>query len=187
MLTREITPEDVDFDNAYKIYVGTNIFDLQTINYHEILSHLEDGVYVYEIPIRIGELTFIANAQLQTPIAEDDYERVSALLSADALAAYEERAGTWVVSVLREYNAENPFLDYYDTAARVSGVHHARPILVGALPGFTQAVALYPDEAGNVGMLVPTARRLAVSKGKFLYLTIYPTNQSSISTAGIPS
>jgi len=149
ILPKEITPEDIDLRNAYKIYVGTNIFTIKSNNFDEIVECLESGIYIFEVPVRVGEMTFVANIQIINPL--DDL--ACQVLTEEQIASHEKRVGKWDVSVLSAYNAETPFVDYYETAANITGINHILPVLVGGLPGLTMAVAIYPDADGDIGKL----------------------------------
>ena len=147
LLEREVTISDVDLSRAYKIYVGTNIFELPTSRYDEIVAYLEEETYIFLVPVTIGDHTFTANIATVSPV-RDEVRHLFA--SEEALAEYESRVGTWGVSAAFAYSNEE-FCDYYETAARVSGRTDVQPILIGALPGYSMAVALYPDADGNAG------------------------------------
>jgi len=150
-LDREVTKSDIDLTKAYKIYVGTNIFELHTTNYNEILEQMEQGDIIYEVPILIGNDTVIANIERVMPVRDE----VRHLMLADDLVSYEKRVGTWGASSVSVYSDES-FADYYETASRVSGRTDVPPVLLGGLPGFRMAVAIYPDKLGNIGELVLT-------------------------------
>ena len=156
ILVREVTYEDVDVHSAYKIYVGTNVFEIATNRYEEIKSHLERGTFIFEVPVKMDNNTFVANVQIVLPMSELAYE----VMSEKEIAMYEKKVGTWDVSAVFVYSSDMPFEDYYEKTANVSGINHIRPLLVGSLPGFRMAVALYPDEAGDIDILVPTAPQM---------------------------
>jgi hypothetical protein len=147
------SPEAVDLSKAYKIYVGTNVFEIESNSYSEILSHLEKGPFIFEVPVQIEEDIYVANLQIFNTLDENSYS----ILTEDEREAHKKRVGTWGVSALFVYTREYPFTDYFETAASVFGSSDVAPILVGGLPGLNMAVALYPDDAGNVGSIVVTA------------------------------
>ena len=144
-----VTRDDVDLSKAYKIYVGGNIFRLPTNNLSEIVAFLEGSHIIYLVPVKIGGDTFVANISRRMPV-NDNLRRV---LSVEELMEFEERVGTWIVSGMEGY-AEGEIENYYERAARVSGRTDVQPILVGGQPGFRLTIALYPDDAGNVGEIV---------------------------------
>ena len=149
ILPKEITPGDIDLRSAYKIYVGTNIFTIKSNNYDEIVECLESGIYIFEVPVRVGEMTFVANIQIINPLDDLAYQ----VLTEEQIASHEKRVGKWDVSVLSLYDAEAPFVDYDETAANITGIKDIQPVLVGGLPGLTMAVAIYPDADGDIGKM----------------------------------
>jgi len=161
---REVTKEDVDLSKAYRIYISNDLFRLNTNRYDEIVKYLESGDMIYKVPVKLGEVTVVANIQRRNPIPDD----VRHLFTAEEIAQHEERVGTWVVSAATAFMEGNPvnspYVDYYETASRVSGRTDVQPILVGGLPGFNMPIAIYPDESGNAGQIVPTVPQ-AVSWG----------------------
>ena len=152
-LERMVTREDIDLSGAYKIYLE-NVFNLPVTDFNDVKEILEKGVYIFEVPIKIGENTYVANLQLVGPV--DDRDEALRLLGAEWLADYEKRVGTWDVSVVYAYLADSPFKDYYETASNISNIRGIQPLLVGGLPGFRMLVAIYPDESGNMSIIVPT-------------------------------
>ena len=151
-IERKISEDDVDLSKAFKIYIGTNIFKEDTNNYYEILSILESGEYIFEVPVRVGDDTYVANIQRLNPMP--DY--ANELFSPEELDEYEKKVGTWDVTAVYEYLSDSPFISYYETAQKISGIVDYQPILVGTLPCIRFAVALYPDDTGNIGKLILT-------------------------------
>jgi len=151
---RELTIADIDFSGAYKIFVAYNIFELDINNYVEVIEILENNsVIIYEVPIFFenGDV-YVANIQRAFPIDEGAKE----IFSEDELAEYEQRAGNWVVSVMSQYLADDaPFFDFYGIVQDSINATGVSPIFVGGLPYFRNAVALFPDENGDVGRLIP--------------------------------
>lgn len=60
-LSREITENDVDFNNAFKIYVGTNLFKTDVDDIGEIPTSFRGDDYIYELPIYLDGNTLIVN------------------------------------------------------------------------------------------------------------------------------
>lgn len=148
-LSRLVTKDDVDLSAAYKIYVDTDIFSLETNSFREVLDKLEEGAYIFELPLYIGKDTYIVNISQVLPVPETDYATM-----ADP-EGYRAKVGTWDIPGVGGYfPPETVFEDYYKIARDVSGITDRTPLLVGSLPCFTRAVALYPDDNGNINKLV---------------------------------
>ena len=146
-LCRAVTEADIDFDLAQKIYTDTNIFELETTSYTEISKALNNGAYIYELPIYVGNDTIIVNIQKGLP------------LNPDAEFTTEEReevlsnVGKWMVSATFYY--EDTTIDYNSQIATAIGESAADVLLVGSLPYFRTVVAIASDERGEVTKLIP--------------------------------
>lgn len=142
---------NVDFSKAYKIYIETNIFDLQSNNFGEVKQQLEAGGFMYEVPVNFGQYTFLANVSRGIAPRPE----ASAILSEAEIADLNEKVGKWVVPGGGLFDAENPFVDYYERVYSIVGSSGEKPIFVGGLPYFRYAVALFPDDNGDIGKIVP--------------------------------
>ena len=148
-LSREVTKDDIDFSKGYKFYVGTNIFELETNDLEEVKTEMEKGTIVYELPVNIDADTVVANIQRVPPATK------TGLAMMEDPEGYAAKVGTWDVSAIFGYfPPETQFSDYYTVARDVSGIEDRVPLLVGGLPCFTRAVALYADDNGNLDKLV---------------------------------
>jgi len=148
-LPRKATKEDVNLLKAFKIYVGTDVFAMETNNFLEVKSNLEKGSFIFEVPMYIEDKTFVANIQRILPATKEDYA-----MMVDP-KGYEAKVGTWDISVISGYfPPDSQFLNYYVTARSVSKNTDKIPLLVGGLPFFRTAVALYPDNNGEIDKLV---------------------------------
>ena len=153
-LIREMTVDDVDFSRAYRIYLS-NVFEMRTTSFDSMVELLEKGIMIFEVPVTIGDYTFVANVQIINPMTE----AAARLLTQDQIDLHNSIAGTWDVSAIHLFSSDYPFESYYDIASEISGARGGseRPVLVGGLPGFRLPVAIYPDSAGNIASIVPTA------------------------------
>jgi len=151
---REITPEDIDFFLAYRIFIDTDIFELNVNTFSELNNVLnETSDHIYEIPIFLenGDV-YVANLQIRLPLRDD----VRHLLTQDQIDEHERTVGKWVVSAIFQYLAwDVPFVDYYEIVSDVIEETGSLPIFVGSLQYFVRAVAIFPDESGNIGKLIP--------------------------------
>lgn len=146
-LNQQITPNDIDFDLAQKIYTDTNIFELETTSFEEISGVLNSGSYIYELPIHINNDTIIANIQKGLPLnPEADFtnEEREEVLS---------KVGKWFVSAMMY--CKDTTVDYSAQIASVIQDNTTDVLLVGSLPYFKTAVAISSNEQGEVSSLIP--------------------------------
>ena len=148
-----ITADDVDFNGAYKIFIDTNIFEIPTNNYDELLSILEaESARIYEVPVHFdnGDV-YVANLQINLPLSENAYD----VMTDSEIKSYLSTVGSWSVSVIYKYlNGQDDFVDYNELL-KSEIEEFGQPILVGGLPYFRDAIALFQGPDGNVGKLVP--------------------------------
>lgn len=146
-LSREITENDVDFNNAFKIYVGIDLFKTEIDDVAEIPAAFGDDGYIYELPIYLDGNTLIVNIAKGQPLNENveftDEERQEIL----------ENVGKWQVTAIKYY--DNEIVDYTTELENRTGRITENAVLVGGLPYFRYAVALLPDDNGKIENLVP--------------------------------
>lgn len=146
-LDEEITIQDVDFENAVKIYVGPNIFDTDADSIEEIEALFDSDEYIYELPIYVDGGTLIVNIEKGKELnpnanfTESEKQRIL------------DNVGKWQCSSYTFY--PNETIDYASEVESKMGVMPENMILVGGLPYFRFAVALIPDETGKLELLVP--------------------------------
>lgn len=146
-LSREITENDVDFNNAFKIYIGIDLFKTEIDDVAEIPAAFGDDGYIYELPIYLDGNTLIVNIAKGQPLNENveftDEERQEIL----------ENVGKWQVTAIKYY--DNEIVDYTTELENRTGRITENAVLVGGLPYFRYAVALLPDDNGKIENLVP--------------------------------
>lgn len=103
-----ITAEDINYDSAFKIYVDTNVFKLSTNVAGEIENALENGNYIYLLPIDTVNGTVVVNFQKGFPLSEN----AKAILSEEEQQEVLDNAGKWVISSLALYKNGNSNYDY---------------------------------------------------------------------------
>ena len=86
-----ITAEDINYDSAFKIYVDTNVFKLSTNVAGEIENALENGNYIYLLPIDTVNGTVVVNFQKGLPLSEN----AKAILSEEEQQEVLDNAGKW--------------------------------------------------------------------------------------------
>lgn len=148
-MPRLITEKDVDFSKAYKFYIETNIFKVESNNIDEVILELEKGDYIFEVPIFFenGD-TCILNLQRALPLDEKAKE----VMTDEMISEYKENE--WCISAISFYlKAEQPFVDYYEMAGQADA--EEKPIFIGGLPFFNAPIAIYADTSKNISKVVP--------------------------------
>lgn len=146
-LSREITANDIDFENLYKIYVGTNIFQLQTTNAEELKNEMERTGFIYELPIYVDGDTIIVNIAKGQPLDE------SVEFTEEEKQAIISNVGKWQITAVKFY--DNETVNYNSDIQSTIGKIPQNVMLVGGLPRFKYAVALLADEKGNIESIFP--------------------------------
>ncbi len=146
-LSREITVDDINYNDAFKIYVGTNIFETNITSVDEIPAVFGDDGYIYELPIYVGDDTIIINIAKGQPLNEN------VEMTESETKNILDSVGNWQATAIKHYN--NEIVDYSNELQAKTGAITENSVLVGGLPHFVYAVALLPDEQGNIENLVP--------------------------------
>ncbi len=146
-----ITDKDIDFSDALKVYVDTNVFELSTNSASEIKNTLEAGNYIYLLPIKTGKGIVVVNIQKGLPLSEHAKEVLTEKEQQEVL----ENVGKWVISSATLYNSQDTAYNYSATLSKKVGEIPDGTLLVGSLPIFEDVVALIPDSNGLVEKIVP--------------------------------
>lgn len=146
-----ITADNVDYSKAYKVYVDTNVFELSTNAADEIKDVLENGNYIYVLPIHAANGTVVVNLQKGLPLSDN----AKKVLTEEEQQEVKNNVGQWIVSSLIFYNSGNLNYDYEAQLVNMIGEVPEGTLLVGSLPVFQDVVALIPDEAGMIESLIP--------------------------------
>lgn len=147
----EITTNDINFKNAYKVYVDTNVFELPTNDANEIRDALEGGNYIYLLPISVGKGTIVVNIQKGLPLSDN----AKSVLTKDEQQEVMNNVGKWIVSNVTLYDLGNNIYDYADVLSRKLNRIPDGTLLVGSLPIFEDVVALVPNSEGIIEKIVP--------------------------------
>ena len=147
----KVTAEDIDYSKAYKVYVDTNIFRLSTNKADKIKETLENGNYIYLLPIDVSDGTIVANLQKGLPLSENSKK----VLSLEEQQEVLDNVGKWIVSSLYFYKNGNLNFDYESKLKSLIGVIPEDTMLVGSLPIFEDVVALIPNEDGIIESIAP--------------------------------
>lgn len=147
----KVTVEDIDYSKAYKVYVDINIFRLSTNKADKIKETLENGNYIYLLPIDVSDGTIVADLQKGLPLSENSKK----VLSLEEQQEVLDNVGKWIVSSLYFYENGNLNFDYESKLKSLIGVIPEDTMLVGSLPIFEDVVALIPNEDGIIESIVP--------------------------------
>ncbi len=140
-------PVTIDFSNAFKIYVDTNIFKLQN-NKDTVLNALENGTYIWIYPFSVGEHTINVNISKGLPLDPE----VAPYLTEEQQQEVIDNTGKWFVS---GYSIKNNNMDYIQQTKEIKLAENDTDdfVFVGGLPGFRQPVAVSFDETEMVSVI----------------------------------
>ncbi len=96
-LSRKVTSNDINYDDAFKVYVGVDVFKMETTNISELKNALEAGGYIYEIPLYIDDDTILVDIAKGQPLnnnAEFTEEERKSILA---------NTGKWQVTAVKYY------------------------------------------------------------------------------------
>lgn len=165
-LNRAVVETDIDFELAQKIFTDTNIFELDTTSYTEISEILNNGTYIYELPIYVGNDTIIVNIQKGLPLNPD------ADLTTEERAEVLNNVGKWIVSAMFYY--KDTTIDYGAQIASAIDEAATNVLLVGSLPYFKTAVAITANEQGEIDTLIPLSSPFGTN------INTFSANKSSV-------
>lgn len=146
-LNRKVTAKDVNYDGAFKVYVGVDAFKLDTTNIDEMEYAMEAGGYIYEVPLYIDGDTILVD------IAKGQALNKNVKFSEEEQKNILTNVGKWQVTTVKYYH--NEIVNYTTEISNKLGKVPEGTILVGGLPRFRYAVALIPDAKGEVVGLLP--------------------------------
>lgn len=129
-------PESLDFSKISKVYVDTNIEDINTSDKAAIEGLLNQSTYIWVIPIECGGKHFSITLAKGLPLDED---RATALTDEEKLQV-QANTGKWIITEV----AERPVESYPDTLSDEIGDNTAidDTVLIGGIPGIRMPIAL---------------------------------------------
>lgn len=133
-------PERIDYSEAVKIYVNTDIQYLETNEKSEIETQLEKSIYVWVIPMKIsGENVRITLAK-GLPLNEENAN----ILSEEEKKEIRANEGNWTITEVARGVTES----YLSQLASNSDVKEEcdEVVLIGGIPGMHEPVALGFDD-----------------------------------------
>ena len=142
------------------------IFRLSTNKAEKIKETLENGNYIYLLPIDVSDGTIVVNLQKGLPLSENS----KTVLSLEEQQEVLDNVGKWIVSSVYFYENGNLNFDYESKLKSLVGVIPEDTMLVGSLPIFEDVVALIPNEDGIIESIVPVTTQTQ-EKGLISYST----------------
>ncbi len=124
-----LTASEIDWNRAYKFYVGTNIFERETLDANELVAYLEDqDNSLWEVPIDILDKTFLIGLNKGQPLRNESRDA----LNEEQLNEIVSNVGKWTISYItvvplgsdyRSVLESNLSVDS-DSTFFVSGINH---------------------------------------------------------------
>ncbi len=142
----------VDFSSAYKIYVDTNILELNTTDKNKILNELEKSQYMWLLPLYYNGDTFLVHISKGLPVDEEARK----VLTDEEIKELEDGVGKWQVAAVEL--VENEVIDYEKTVADATEFvtempEDAETVICGGLDGIIQPAAIVLDDEES--LLIP--------------------------------
>lgn len=156
-ISRDVTEDDIDFDRAYRVYANSELFDKRTDNKETIKKQLQQGRYLWQIPVFIEDDTVLVDIFKNTEISDDIPERVKESLR--------ETLGQWQVGAMYAY--DNRIVDFQTTvkkslAAVELDAEDYTYEFVSGLPGIRYPIAIVFNETKAMYM-IPAASTAALA------------------------
>lgn len=146
-----ISDSDIDYSQAFKVFVDTNVFKLPTNKMNDIQQELNQGNYVYVLPIKTANGTVVVNIQKGLPLSD----AAQIILTEEEQKEVLRNVGKWKVSNTSYYSVGDTRYNYTATLKNQVGEIPEETILVGSLPIFRDVVALVANADGMVDVIVP--------------------------------
>lgn len=97
-LSRDVTENDIDFDAAYKVFSNSELFKERTTDAFEIKQLLQNGHYIWQMPVLVENDTvlvdFYKNAEIRDDLPDDVKENLQETLNewqVGAIYVYDDR------------------------------------------------------------------------------------------------
>lgn len=146
-LSRDITINDIDFDRVYRVYGNSGLFDIKTYKRDNIISALESGSYIWQVPIYVDGTTVLVDISKTTHIRDDIPE--------EAKKRLQENLGQWTTGAVYVYN--NEIVDYQENIQKSL-------LNVGLVPdNYSYAIV-----SGLPGIRYPVAVIIGEEKAEFI-------------------
>lgn len=139
----------IDYSSAYKIYVDTDILELNTTDKNKILRELEKSEYMWLLPLYYNGDTFLVHISKGLPVDEETRE----VLSDEETKELEDSVGKWQVAAMEL--VEDETIDYGETIADVMESLTETPknvetVLCGGLDCIIQPAAIVLDDEDSL-------------------------------------
>lgn len=138
------------WDGAVRVYVGADVFGLDTVQMDRVTEALEQGGWIYLVPAAFADgSTVVLNVQKGQPLREDAAE----LFTEAEKREIAEDEGKWIVSAWTRCGPGETLLDYEERLVAAIGEIPAGTVLAGGQDYFVEPVALIPDGEGRLSRL----------------------------------
>lgn len=87
----QISRQDINWDDAYKIYIDANIYTSCENSTNQILAFLEEQTYIWEIPISKGGIDLAVDLSVGLPLTEEAKQ----VLTEEQQQEVQDRTGKW--------------------------------------------------------------------------------------------
>ena len=159
-LSREITPSDIDYNRAVKIYMdgAEPAFDDSLESPEHFRAFLENAEYIWVLQVDLGSQTVTYTFDLGKPVQDD----IRSLLSPEQIAEAERQAGHWrLVNTTWGQEAGESYRSYIKRALEQEQLdREASVVIIGGTPELRYpAAVLYGPEGVKIIPADPTANK----------------------------
>lgn len=130
--------EQIDFSKGIKVYINTDILQLNTDNKESILSELHSGDYVWVIPFTIDNENYQVTLGKGMPLSEEAKE----VLTPSQQQHIIEQEGKWGISEISRGTVA-PYMEQLENKEELD--HYSQVVFIGSIPGIAMPMALCFD------------------------------------------
>lgn len=145
-----IIESEIDLSEAVKIYVGKNALDIPGNDFKTIKEELENGGYMYILPVKKENYTFLVSLSKGRPLNAKSKK----LLSEEEQKRIKEEEGLWIPTELSRYESGNPSSDIFLRIDQIRNSTDGEILLIGGLPIFVGPCAVIADDGKTADRIV---------------------------------
>lgn len=139
---------DLAFDDAFKVYIETGIFNNAPDNLQELSGLLEQADVVWNVPVYSDDRVVLVQVSKALPLNEIDQSQLTDSEIEEAAAA----AGKWQVAASTLYDEDTDSGDLIDSLSAFSSSNpQYKVFLVGGEPGIQSVTGVITDDSSIVG------------------------------------
>lgn len=132
---------DIAFDDAYKIYVDTDVISSRPDNLQKLSVLLKQAKVVWNIPVYTQNQTVVVQVSKAPELREIDQSQLTNAEIAEAV----EKAGKWQPVAATLYDANSDAVDILEPLSESNMDLQHEVILVGGEPGIQSVIALITE------------------------------------------